>query len=363
MEQAQISKLLDKYIAGNCTPEEERAVQHWLDSRPQQGGEWKAMSAAAQQEYLAGLFHDVKQTIGKDEGVQHAGRDDAGVMHMKASRRSWYAGLRIAAVLLVVLGVTLLYLFRGSLMPQQLHTVTTAHRETKRIVLPDSSVVVLNSGSRLSYAEDWKDREVLLEGEAYFEVQASPEHPFVIKSGELRTRVLGTNFNISAYPGDKRISVGVMTGKVELSKLRSGDKLLVTSGEKAVYDRQEDKISREETAEADKVLVASGEVGVYDRQKNRISHEGTKDTLYNAWMEGQLNFYRTPLSDVTAALERTFGIRIRILNSYENECEINGRFHVNQTPADIIKIICISINAECTIEGNEVVIDNDRPCN
>lgn len=350
MEQEQISRLLDKYLAGNCTPEEEQAVQDWLNSRPQQDQRWREMSGPAQHEYLAELFRDVRRTIG----------EEAAVIRLQARRRSLRLTLRVAAVALVVLGASLLYLFRNSLVPEKLHTIATAKQETKRILLPDSSVVVLNGSSKLSYAENWKDREVQLEGEAYFEVKASPEHPFVIRSGAVQTRVLGTRFNISAYPEDKRISVGVITGKVEVGKLKSADKVLVNSGEMAIYDKPADQISHERTKE--KILVKSKELAVYDKQKDQIVHTETKDTAYNAWMEGKLNFYRTPLSDVAAALERTFGVNIHIRNSYEKECEINGRFHINQPPAEILTIICKSINAECTIVGDEVTIDNSHSC-
>jgi ferric-dicitrate binding protein FerR (iron transport regulator) len=389
MEQEQISRLLDKYLAGNCTPEEEQAVQNWLNSRPQQDQRWREMSGPAQQEYLAELFRDVRRTIGEEAGDEvpqisahvniqsgkthrdHYGEPqatDATLMQSVASgneadiirRRSLRLTLRVAAIALVVLGASLLYLFRNSLVPEELHTVATAKQETKRILLPDSSVVVLNGSSKLSYAENWKDREVQLEGEAYFEVKASPEHPFVIRSGAVQTRVLGTRFNISAYPEDRRISVGVITGKVEVGKLKSADKVLVNSGEMAVYDKPADQISHEGTKE--RILVKSKELAVYDKQKDQIVHTETKDTAYNAWMEGRLNFYRTPLSDVAAALERTFGVNIHIRNSYEKECEINGRFHVNQSPAEILTIICKSINAECTIVGDEVTIDNSHSC-
>ncbi|GEP96337.1 FecR domain-containing protein [Chitinophaga cymbidii] len=399
MEQEQISRLLDKYLAGNCTPEEEQAVHNWLESRPQQDQRWKEMSGAAQQAYLAELFRDVRRTIGEDGNV-HAQRfaagseqpkagtgqalatgthnerpqtgsgqahvaagneqPDATIIRLPSRRRSLRLTLRIAAAVIVLMGGTLLYLFRNSLLPAQMHTIATAHRETKRVILPDSSVVVLNSNSKLSYADNWKERKVTLEGEAYFEVQASPEHPFVIRSGEVQTRVLGTSFNISAYPQDKRISVGVMTGKVELSKISADGRILVNPGEMAVYDREKDHISHAGTEE--KVMVESKEIAVFDKRKNHIVHSVEKDTAYNAWMEGKLNFYRTPLSDVAAALERVFPINITISNNYENECEINGRFHVNQSPAEILTIICKSINAECTIEGNEAVIKNDHPC-
>lgn len=397
MEQKQISRLLDKYLAGNCTPEEEQAVHNWLESRPQQDQRWKEMSGAAQQAYLVELFRDVRRTIGEDGNIHDQGvaagseqpkagagqatgahnerpqtgtplahvavvhneQLDAGIIRLQ-SRRSLRLTLRIAAAVIVLLGGTLLYLFRNSLLPAQMHTIATAHRETKRVILPDSSVVVLNSNSKLSYADNWKERKVTLEGEAYFEVQASPEHPFVIRSGEVQTRVLGTSFNISAYPQDKRISVGVMTGKVELSKIRAEGRILVNPGEMAVYDREKDHISHAATEE--KVMVESKEIAVFDKRKDHIVHSVEKDTVYNAWMEGKLNFYRTPLSDVAAALERVFPINITISNNYENECEINGRFHVNQSPAEILTIICKSINAECTIEGNEAVIKNDHPC-
>ena len=84
----------------------------------------------------------------------------------------------------------------------QIHRLSIPRGETFKVVLSDGTEVLLNSDSRLSYPTVFKGKErvVSLEGEAYFNVTKNTEHPFIVKSGNVQVRVLGTEFNVSAYP-------------------------------------------------------------------------------------------------------------------------------------------------------------------
>lgn len=311
MDQEQLSKLLDKYQAGACTPEEEEQVLNWLNSRNTDQGEWHNMTATAQQAYLDALYKDVRQSI-----------------KIPARRQPLRIILRVAAIAVVVLGAALIYILMNR--PEQMETIESL-AGTKRIQLPDGSVVVLNAASKLQYMADWETREVILEGEAFFDVKASSELPFVITSGEVRTRVLGTSFNIQAYPKDGKISVGVISGKVEMSKA------------------------------AEKIILEKGEAGVFDKQRGKLSHAVFQKEP-EAWVKGELNFFHMPLSEVVVVLQRHYDVSIEISNNSSKQCEITGKFHVNQTIDEVLQLICKTIDATYKADGKRVIIHAENGC-
>lgn len=108
------------------------------------------------------------------------------------------------------------------------------------IILPDSSVISLGPKSRITYPKQFAagTREISLEGEAFFEIYRNPEKPFIIHTGDIKTRVLGTSFKIDAFKG-KPFSVAVATGKVGVSLFKAGkEKVLatLTRGKQIEYD-------------------------------------------------------------------------------------------------------------------------------
>ncbi len=105
-------------------------------------------------------------------------------------------------------------------------------------MLADGTKVWLNSQSLLIASEPFtrENREVMLFGEGYFEVSHNPDQPFIVKTPMLRTKVLGTHFNISAYPNDQAQEISLYEGSIELSGLQTARKSLrVTPGEKVFY--------------------------------------------------------------------------------------------------------------------------------
>jgi ferric-dicitrate binding protein FerR (iron transport regulator) len=95
----------------------------------------------------------------------------------------------------------------------------------------------LNSESRLEYPDSFKgtSREVRLEGEAYFVVAHNEAQPFLVHTGEVTTRVLGTQFNVSSYPGHEQVSIAVATGKVAVSNQNN----LEEDGRQVILDANE----------------------------------------------------------------------------------------------------------------------------
>ena len=128
----------------------------------------------------------------------------------KIRRLNW--AWSVAAAIAVLL-VASWWIFLRERTPDTF-AISTQTNESRSITLPDESKVVLNENSTLSYHYAGDIRKVVLSGEAFFDVAKDPRHPFVIQSEDVETKVLGTSFNIRAYPDEGKVKVSVKTGRV-----------------------------------------------------------------------------------------------------------------------------------------------------
>jgi len=152
--------------------------------------------------------------------------------------------LRVAAVFFLA-GIGFWMLQNNGNEGQNFVTYTTSLEETREILLPDNSKVVLNENSQLAYVEKDGRRKVDLTGEAWFDVAHDKEHPFEIQSGEAETVVLGTAFNVRAYPEEAIIEVTVERGKVAFAeKANAKNKTLLPAGTEGVFYKKEKKVKQ-----------------------------------------------------------------------------------------------------------------------
>jgi transmembrane sensor len=149
--------------------------------------------------------------------------------------------------------------------------------------LPDGSTGMLNSGSKLSYSSPFNNnRQVRLEGEAWFEVNRDEDHPFEISTGNSTVKVLGTSFNLSAYPAENYVEVVLQTGKVEFMDDKGNEKVTMLPSERLVF------------------------------QNGNISKSVTDPAKYNAWTEGKLIFRGDQMAEVARRIERWYNVKIDI---------------------------------------------------
>jgi len=194
-----------------------------------------------------------------------------------------------------------------------LNEYVTLPGEVKKIILSDGTKVWLNSKSVLIASEPFVDesREVLLIGEGYFEVTHNKEKPFIIKSPNLKTKVLGTHLNVSDYPTDLITEVSLYEGKVELSdKNTPANKMAMKPGQKVSFSTDE-------------------------RNFYIKSNEFEKPA---EWRDGILRFYNEDLNSISQKLERKF--RTKILISDEEVGKLRFTASFDTEPLDkILKLL------------------------
>jgi ferric-dicitrate binding protein FerR (iron transport regulator) len=151
--------------------------------------------------------------------------------------------LRYAAAIVLLLATSSAVFFGKKTAKVTMVSFIAKPGDKQHIKLPDGSVVYLNAGSSMQYRMPFEGnaRYITLSGEAFFEVTQNEHQPFVVRSGDMETTVLGTSFNIKAYPGEPGISIAVKTGKVSVATKASGHDsppyIYLTSGQQAIYGR------------------------------------------------------------------------------------------------------------------------------
>ncbi|MEJ2881252.1 FecR family protein [Pedobacter sp. GR22-6] len=214
-------QLFTDYILNRCTAAQvETVLQKLRDGGYEE--EWVAAMKAAESHLDEQSIKDIyrlQSPLNKPELWQQIKRESG--LAKPAAKKMWFA-FPAAAVLLIIAGY--FFWFQAPL-PKEAVTMEqsmvhrppgndTAHKWLK---LPDGTSVILNSGSLLDYAEDFGKngkREVTLTGEAFFDVNHDASRAFIIHTGKLTTTVLGTAFNIKAWPNSDSVTVTVARGKV-----------------------------------------------------------------------------------------------------------------------------------------------------
>lgn len=186
--------------------------------------------------------------------------------------------------------------------------------EHQFLKLPDGSTVVLNAGSHLEYPSSFEGmghREVLLRGEGYFDIKHDASKPFVVRTGNLTTTVLGTAFNIKAYDDEKNITVTVTRGKVQVSD--EGRTLgVITPNQEITFDK-------------------------LDRQSQQRSVDSNNAI---AWKSHDIFFDDITLQEAAAQLEERFHVTIRFENEKTRHCRFTATFLHGEDLDQILQIIC-----------------------
>jgi transmembrane sensor len=190
----------------------------------------------------------------------------------------------------------------------------------KNVKLPDGTTVWLNADSKLSYNADINQKDVRivnLTGEAFFDVAHHQSHPFIVRTNKISIKVLGTAFNVKAYPVDKKCVATLLRGSIELSvNERSAQKIILNPLEKFVLD--EDKAGVMKMDNQDMTLMIEHIVPV------RIGNNEYIEEV--SWKNNTLVFHNESFEDLKPRLERWFNIRIHLNSQRSKSYRFTGVF-------------------------------------
>lgn len=242
--------------------------------------------------------------------------------------------LAMAAVV-IALAVGITWLMTRPLVKQPLAATKglakkmTGRSEYRYMLLPDSTQVWLNAASTLEYPQQFAagKREVYLTGEAYFDVKHADKQPFLIHTGKVTTMVLGTAFNINAYPGRENIIVSVSRGKVRVN-YNDKEMAVLTQGQQVKVSNTSNTVVQKKQAIAE---VAP-------------------------WQQGNLQYDDETIRDIVADLERNYDVTIRVQSEALASERITTSFRREIGIENALKVLCNLTDTRLTLENNKYVI-------
>ena len=240
-----------------------------------------------------------------------------------------YAAIIVFAVLLGSAGYY--FGFRNKVTEVYSEIISTQNQVINEYILPDGSVVALNSNSKLVFPKHFKGdtREVTIYGEAFFDVKPNPEKPFIINAGNAQVKVVGTSFNVSAYPETEMVEVVVATGKVQLISKNTE----ALSGANLVY-------------------LIPGEKGTLFNKSSMPEKSENSNPNYLAWKTRDFIFNDIPLNEVFTCLEKTYHVKIQVTEPVLNDLKLNAQF--DKKPIDfILNVVGLTFNLELSVEDEQ----------
>ena len=229
----------------------------------------------------------------------------------------------------------LVYETKTTLQPISYHTLTIPFGKTFKVILSDSSVVYLNSGSVFKYPKQFgthDNRNVFLQGEAYFEIKKDEEHPFTVNSEGINIQVLGTKFNVSAYANNQEISCVLVEGSVKLSEQKNTKNTL---------------------------LLAPNQKGTWMPTSKSFASKSVKTALYTSWVKNELIFEAVPFSEISKKLERSFDVTIENNYPYLETQKFTGTINTKTSSIEnILDLLSIDTPFEYTKNGTIIKISN-----
>ena len=300
---------LKRYFAGQLTSQEEEQVQAWLvehSEDPQvQDALLAIMSDMETEDKTVSSPAYVK--VSRRLGLERKSRFEKTVRTIGR----WVMGVA-ACVILPLL---------GALAYQRLHVpeqaewleVKVPYGQTDELLLSDGTLLHLNAGTRVTYPSVFlgNERRVFIEGEVFAEVAKNPEQPFIIESGDVDVKVLGTTFNFKAYDNTECVELILLEGAVQVDI---------------------DAATRKK-----QVRLHPGEMVQYDRKSGEIEMKDFQPHLYKGFHDdGSIHFFNLRLSDIVSDLERLFGVKVVLLDEKLADTRYFAWFSNNETLDQIL---------------------------
>lgn len=226
--------------------------------------------------------------------------------------------------------------------------VSTRNGSRTSVQLPDGSHVWLNAGSKLTYSKDFgnNNREVNLSGEAFFDIAKNADYPFIIHTARMDVKVLGTRFNLKAYPDDKMTEATLLQGSIEASlKGRPGERIILKPTEKILVS---DDSSALHTVKASEPVMAVKHLTYYAEQEDAI--------VETSWMENKLVFRDESFASLAARMERWYGVTIRFADKQKEELRFTGVF-AQENIQQALQALQMTAAFNYTIHGTEIIIN------
>lgn len=340
--------LIQRFISGNADEGECQKLNNWMNQHPDNRRLVRELKEIWQSTPSEEFDVDVQAAWSKFQDRKTSPNvhylKKTATFSQKSSRKLLY-GLRVAAVILVSVfaGVFVQYTLTDSGDSEELsefyvmQTLETDKGEKARVTFSDGSTVVLNSASSIRFPEEFRgaEREVHLEGEAYFEVAHDPEHPFIVYAQDIEVEVLGTEFNVQSWSEDASVEVAVREGKVAVG----------SGSESTTGQDQGEK----------QVILTEGLYTSVEKGGIPSPPQSVNVTNHLLWTHGGLHFDNVPFSKVVRDIERRFNVQVAGVPDELKDVPYTGTFQYADLD-ELLSVIGASMEIEYRRDGSNIII-------
>ena len=326
-----INHLIRKYIKGQATLEELEDVFSLFETPSENLRKviyeaWEKETGFALQpkpEYLSEVLGKVHNRIDIENGTDQKSNNIRKLIRTVS---------KIAAILII--GIVAGFFMHRLDVPNPVYYTSIAPKGSiSQTILPDSTIVFLNAGSEIKYAinNTNRQRDVFLDGEAWFEVTQNRKKPFVVHTPFYNVKVHGTKFNVKAYKSEQEITTTLEEGSIEIvsGNLKIKENTFLTPGEQLVYNAK------------DNTLI--------------ISKVETR--LFSSWKDNKLIFINMNLRELIVLLERKFGVDIEVADNIVLDYHYDGTIK-DETILEVLDLLKETLPIRYKIDGQKVIIQN-----
>ncbi|HEY0669505.1 MAG TPA: FecR family protein [Sphingobacteriaceae bacterium] len=327
MKQDILKELMQKYINGECTPEEITAIHDWYASFENEQSPIDSLNDDQQQFLKNRLLNRIRTniTLHDIESKQIPARK-------RLTNTLIYSLSGIAAMVILVIGI-LFFSADNSGKPVVSNNMVVVNmtQSIQKIELEDGSIVWLNPKSKIEYPEKFKGskRDIKMTGEAFFEVTPDKKRPFIVLSNKVITRVWGTSFRIRAIE-ESPVEVSVVTGKVSVML---------------------------EELDDSEVMLLPDQKATYLKGNNSLKKEAEKKTsAIRIWKKATMSFDNVPIKEVIHALNNKFGVNIHSSDEKLLNYVLKADFTDQNLPS-ILEMLEKSLEVQYEIKDKEIILN------
>jgi len=328
-----IIDIANRFLAEkDCSSRELATLKHWL-SDPSTHAEvesWLAENWTLSSEIDSNtLIETVFQQIQEYQNIHHLKTSTSFSRILRAYQK-------IAAFLLIpILGLGIFYWVSQYNQSSVQYTETIAPRGQKsQIVLADGTKVWLNSDTKIKYPGIFSknQRDVYVDGEAFFEVSKNEQQPFVVHASELNVKVLGTKFNVKAYSDENQIETSLFEGKINVEIGNS---------------RRPGFIEKE---------VRPGQSFVYSKTKHQlVANRFPKDEIIG-WKKNQLIFKDDTFSNLVRKIERWYDVEVVYDEKQFNDRRLTVELYEEERLERLMEIISLALLVDYKYEKGQIIL-------
>lgn len=357
-----IDVIIHSYLEGTANQDELLTLLNWIKLRQENVTYFNQLcSIWENSSNITNTGNETELALNRlNERLRLFTEKETDVPELEVTKRFLF--IRAAAIALVLLGISAFFYFalKTNKDVPAFITAIAPNSQKSQLILADGTKVWLNSGTTLKYQSDYgrENRQIYLDGEAYFEVAKNPDKPFLVYASNIIVRAIGTSFNVKCYAEDNTIETTLIEGKVQVSKKDENtpdDIVFLMPNQRAVYNR------------FDKKLVIAGNQEI----KTEKVDEKVEDIDYLqprsiesviSWRNEELIFENEPFEELTKRLERWYNIDIKVLDPEINlKNRYTGKFVNNESLEQVLRIISRTTPIEYKIQNkDEVIIETKK---